>query len=341
MKGIANQLSLRYEKSVHMNCAKLPEGFLLDIQASESATDYNEKLSKLEALSPDAAHYLRGTKPEEWCLWPHVWTHALHGHRTSNYVESSNSAILQIRSMSPLNALDAMVQHQREHFADLRASAERRLEKGHIVTSYAQKLYDAQRDLAAIYSVSLSNNRYGYAAKFEQGELARYEVDLADLTCSCPYSVQYELSWCHLIAVAQRQGLTRDKDAWMRATCAKFLQRDYHTTLQGCVVRQVPMQHLSPDGVTTGPAICVPRRRKRPPKTPPHASEATSIPVAKKQVGRPRKIKPTEPEGVIVPIQMGNEPTGPWPQTPETRPGGSTIPVIKKPRGRPRKTKPE
>ena len=192
--------------------------------------------------------------------------------------------------------------------------------------------------------MSLSNNRYGYAAKFEQGELARYEVDLADLTCSCPYSVQYELSCCHLIAVAQRQGLTRDNDAWMRATCAKFLQRDYHTTLQGCVVRQVPMQHLSPDGVTTGPAICVPRRRGRPPKnsrkeakpatstpaakklrgrppkTPPHASEATSMPVAKKQVGRPRKIKPTEPEGVIAPIQMGNEPTGPRPQTPETRP---------------------
>ncbi|KNH06309.1 AT hook-like protein [Perkinsela sp. CCAP 1560/4] len=133
----------------------------------------------------------------------------------------------------------------------------------------------------------------------------------------------------------------------------------------GCVVRQVPMQHLSPDGVTTGPAICVPRRRGRPPKnsrkeakpatstpaakkprgrapkTPPRASEATSIPVAKKQVGRPRKTKPTEPEGVIVPIQMGNEPTGPRPQTPETRPEGATIPVIKKPRGRPRKSKPE
>ncbi|KNH01409.1 Zinc finger SWIM-type [Perkinsela sp. CCAP 1560/4] len=205
-------------------------------------------------------------KPEEWCLWPHVSTHALHGHRTSNYLESSNSAIRQIRVMPPLNALDAMVQHQREHFADLRASAERRLEKGHIVTSYAQKLYATQRDLAGSYSVSLSNNRYGYAANFEQGELARCEVDLADLTCSCPYSVQYELPCCHVMAVAQRQGLTRDNDAWMRATCAKFLQRDYYATLQGCVVRQVPMQHLRPDGVPTGPAIVVPKRRGRPPK---------------------------------------------------------------------------
>ena len=63
------------------------------------------------------------------------------------------------------------------------------------------------------YSVSLSNKRYGYAAKFEQGELARYEVGLADLTCSCPYSFQYELPCCHLIAVAQCHGRTRDNDA--------------------------------------------------------------------------------------------------------------------------------
>ncbi|KNH07246.1 Zinc finger SWIM-type [Perkinsela sp. CCAP 1560/4] len=80
-------------------------------------------------------------------------------------------------------------------------------------------------------------------------------------TCSCPYSVQCELPCCHLIAVAQRQGLTCDNDAWMRAICAKFLQRDYYVTLQGCIVRQVLLQHLSPDGVTTGPVIVVPRRQ--------------------------------------------------------------------------------
>ena len=112
MKGIANLHGLRYEKAVHRNCTfhifnnvqrncgKFPEGFLWAIQASESATQYNEKLLKLEALSSDAAHYLRGMKPEEWCLWPHVWTHALHGHRTNDYAESSNSAILQIRAVS-------------------------------------------------------------------------------------------------------------------------------------------------------------------------------------------------------------------------------------------------
>ena len=213
----------------------------------ESATEYKAKISKLEALPPDAAHYLRGMKPEEWCLWPHVWKHALHGHRTSSCVESSNSVIRQIRAMSPLNALDAMVQHQMEHFADPRAVAQKRLERGHIITLYAQKLYDAQRGLAASFFVRVSNKHYCYAVKFEQGKLARYEVDLAELTCSCPYSVQYELLCCHLIAVAQRRRRTRDNDAWMCTTCSKFLQRDYHATLQGCIVRQVLLQHLSPD----------------------------------------------------------------------------------------------
>ena len=137
MKGIANLHSLLCEKSVHMNCTfhilknvqrscgKFPEWFLWVIQASESATEYNEKLLKLEALSPDAAHYQRGMKPEEWCLWSHVSTHALHGHRTSSCVESSNSVIRQIRAMFPLNALDAMVQHLMEHFADPHAVAEK------------------------------------------------------------------------------------------------------------------------------------------------------------------------------------------------------------------------
>ncbi|KNH09288.1 Zinc finger - SWIM-type [Perkinsela sp. CCAP 1560/4] len=116
-----------------------------------------------------------------------------------------------------------------------------------------------------------------------RGELARYEVDLADLTCPCPYSVQYELPCCHLIAVAQRQGLTRDNDTWMRAISSKFLQRDYYGTMQSCVVRQVPMQHLSPDGVTKGHAIVVPRRRGRPKKNRiKEAKPATSTPAAKK-----------------------------------------------------------
>ncbi|KNH08941.1 hypothetical protein XU18_0711 [Perkinsela sp. CCAP 1560/4] len=72
--------------------------------------------------------------------------------------------------------------------------------------------------------------------------------------------------------------------------------------------------------------------RKEPAKT------IGAVQMAKRPVGRHRKIKPTAPEGVIIPIPAGSEPTGLPPQTSETFPKGVTALVSKKPCGRPGKT---
>ena len=97
----------------------------------------------------------------------------------------------------------------------------------------------------------------------------------------------------------------------MRATCSKFLQRDCHATLQGCIVRQVLLQHLCPDGVTTGLAIVVPRRRERPPKNRRREGKPIiSAPAAKKLRGRPLKTTPHAPDRTITQIVVANKQVG-------------------------------
>ncbi|KNH09553.1 hypothetical protein XU18_0238 [Perkinsela sp. CCAP 1560/4] len=95
-------------KSATENCGSFDPDFIWNLQKCPTQREYAKKLADFERASPVAANYLGAISPKNWCLWPHVNIHALHGHRTRNYVESCNSLISEIRAMSPLDALDAM-----------------------------------------------------------------------------------------------------------------------------------------------------------------------------------------------------------------------------------------
>ncbi|KNH04905.1 hypothetical protein XU18_3963 [Perkinsela sp. CCAP 1560/4] len=182
----------------------------------------------------------------------------------------------------------------------------------------------------------MSSERYGYALSYKSAHAIRYEVDMFEITWSCPYPGQYLIPCRHIIAVALHKRLPHNE--WIRRSCSKFLMNDYYNSLKNSSVRLVPLQNVQPDGVTVCP------ERKKSPGRPwkyrrkERAKTNSNVHMAKRPVGRPRRNKLTEPEGVIIPTQAGSKPTGLPSQTSETLPKGVTALISKKPSGRPGKT---
>ena len=224
MKGISVTHCQTYGRAQKMYCTfhllKNAKGkfrssdFIWNIQKCPTQREYAEKLADFEKVSPVAGNCLGAISPKNWCLWPHVNIHALHGHRTSNYVESCSSLMSEIRAMSPLDALDAMAFYQMSLHEKNCEAAEKRLERDEILTEYAQELYDFERPFAAQFSVHMSSERYGYALSYKSTHAVRYEVDMFEITCSCPYTGQYLIPCCHIIAVALHKRLPHNE--WIR-----------------------------------------------------------------------------------------------------------------------------
>ncbi|KNH04389.1 hypothetical protein XU18_4356 [Perkinsela sp. CCAP 1560/4] len=115
-------------KNAKENCGSFDPDFIWNLQKCPTQRGYAKKLADFEKVSPVAANYLGATSPK---------IHALHGHRTSNYVEICNSLISEIRAMSPLDALDAMAFYRMSLHEKQCEAAEKRLERGEILTEYA------------------------------------------------------------------------------------------------------------------------------------------------------------------------------------------------------------
>ncbi|KNH08599.1 Zinc finger SWIM-type [Perkinsela sp. CCAP 1560/4] len=126
-----------------------------------------------------------------------------------------------------------------------------------MLTEYAQELYDFERLFAAQFSAHMSSERYGYALSYKSAHAVRYEVDMFEITCSCPYPGQYLIPCRHIIAGALHKRLLHNE--WIRRSCSKFLMNDYYNSLRASSVRLVPLQNIQPDGVT----VC-PERKKFP-----------------------------------------------------------------------------
>ena len=244
-------------KNAKKNCGNFDPDFIWNLEKCPTQREYAKKLADFERVSPVAANYLGAISPKNWCAWPHVNIHALHGHRTSNYVESCNSLISEIHAMSSLDALDAMAFYQMSLHEKQCEAAEKRLERGEMLTEYAQELYDVERLFAAQFSAHMSSERYGYALSYKSAHAVRYEVDMFEITCSCPYPGQYLIPCRHIIAGALHKRLLHNE--WIRRSCSKFLMNDYYNSLRASSVRLVPLQNIQPDGVT----VC-PERKKFP-----------------------------------------------------------------------------
>ena len=77
------------------------------VQGALTEADFNLRMASLRDACPQAATFLeRIPHVRTWALYPDALSTSLHGHRTSNLVESANSRTLVARCLAPLRALD-------------------------------------------------------------------------------------------------------------------------------------------------------------------------------------------------------------------------------------------
>ena len=249
---------------------KFMDGMVWAIQGATTEEGYKEAMVKLTRASPTAATFFEEIEPALWCLWPHIDSRPLFGHRTSNFVEGYNAWLLQARSEGPLGAADKVTAKVMADLSSRRRAARERHAAGHLLTKHAQREYDLEALKSARYEVLMSSDTLGFVTGTQSVALTRRKVDLAAKTCSCGHWFQKKIPCRHAIRTAKCAGLLDGGGAekfkeWIHSSVHPGYRMDkYLHALERAKVELVDVDKLEPDGSTL-PSVAV------------------------KQAGRPRK----------------------------------------------------
>ncbi|OQR85844.1 hypothetical protein ACHHYP_20536 [Achlya hypogyna] len=153
-----------------------------EAQSCQNEGALRSTMTILRNVLPRAANYLEAIEPATRVLFPHLHSTPLYGWRTTNIVESTNSASIPTREMDPFHFLVYRM-------AAMMAEACLWQRKGHIITPYATTLLTAQHKQAPLCSVLESSSTRLYINDTSAPVTAKRRVDLAFRTYTCGYKV--------------------------------------------------------------------------------------------------------------------------------------------------------
>ena len=135
------------------------------VQAAPNSAEYEALLTKISEYNPAAAQYLRDIGGD-WALHTHVQHKvALHGHRTSNCIESENSRYLEARELEPLYFLNKMTRVQLDLNNKSRDNVPAWEQKRMLLTARVQAVYNKQELMSNEYVVAKINNTQALVPK--------------------------------------------------------------------------------------------------------------------------------------------------------------------------------
>ncbi|EQC29343.1 hypothetical protein SDRG_13012 [Saprolegnia diclina VS20] len=140
---------------------------------------YRSTLGILRLSSSKAADYFEAIDPTVWALHPHLHTMALHGWRTSNFVESYNSEALPARNQDPFNFFVSQMDDMMTTAYTHRMLAAKWSRDKRAVTPYASSLIQVQADQAPRYKVLQSSSTIVYVKAAGASAASKRRVDMA------------------------------------------------------------------------------------------------------------------------------------------------------------------
>ena len=227
------------------------------IQESATEDDYNVNMGNLKLVCPTAHAYLKNLTPQKWCKWPYMKTHSLFQHRTSNFVECGNAAIMEAHGESVYWAVQKMTVQMMTAISRRHSDAMVRLEKGEKYTTFADGNLKAAKRQSMYYDVAVSSEDLVYVTHFQHSTASRRTVNLGNNVdvanwCSCLYPKQMLLPCVHMFAAAQvLRRLTKDEAPlfYNKYVHKGYLLSNYVNTLKGVLLTLVDTDSLAPDGV--------------------------------------------------------------------------------------------
>ena len=109
--------------------------------------------------------YLVNLTPQKWCKWPFMKTHSLFEHRTSNFVEARNAAIMPACGKSAFKALESIMLYVMMETSERRSNAIARLAKGETFTSFADLKVKTAKRQSMYYGVAVSTTNIVYVSQ--------------------------------------------------------------------------------------------------------------------------------------------------------------------------------
>ena len=178
-------------------------GDLWAVQAARNTTEYEARLAQLSQHNAAAAQYLQDIPGRciKWALHKHVERNVpLHGHRTSNCIESENSRYLEAREMEPLHFLNKMTRIQLDLNNQSRDNIPAWEQKNMLLTARVQAAYKKQELKSAAYMVTKIDNTKALVSK-PGDQSVEHTVEFKDNggTCSCTEWQQHLMPCRHAI----------------------------------------------------------------------------------------------------------------------------------------------
>lgn len=225
----------------------------------------------IEEKFPTTIAYLDKIPHRSWALYALEAAGAkTYMQRTSNYVESTNSALKDVRAEAPLKAIEKFINKLVDMAAEAAAEAESMVSKGQILTNFALTEYKTLETAAAGCTVQrTSSPTQAYVQSVCTRDSPERLVDFNNKTCSCLEWQQNGRPCHHAIACnCYKQGvlgleLRVDGRWWRFAWDDIYLADVYHAAVTGVGVIKPQRLNLIPDGTTKVPAVAKQRGRPK------------------------------------------------------------------------------
>jgi hypothetical protein len=183
--GEAHACTHHIEGNVYTQCGKIPPSSIWKAQSCETEAAADAVFTEIGKSNKKAEAYLRNIDPKLWLAWPHRHTSSIRGVKTSNCAEGQNSVLTpEARHLNPLDGTLCVCGVAMSSLTKRRDSAFARLQQGHLLTEYAQALYDVQERESVFYNVTKSSATLYYVSRTIAAAKKTHTIDLEGLTCT-------------------------------------------------------------------------------------------------------------------------------------------------------------
>ena len=206
-KGIENSLREVFPRAAHGFCAfhiqknvkkhfqTSIEGLLFQAAKAATVKEFDEKMTQMRAMHPDAAAYIELIDKAKWAraFFP---VRRL-GHITSNIAESMNKWLGEARYQDPvglfstfITGLNRVFEKRRDRYASLpQAALPKRVAQMLEASGNESRKLDVRRHTRTLFEVQAEEGKGGWKT-----------VDLQELTCTCGFFREFEVPCRHMCA---------------------------------------------------------------------------------------------------------------------------------------------
>lgn len=195
------------------------------LQASDSEEEYEARLVALGVTHPTIADYLKSIPVERWVLYCNLSKTKLYGWRTTNFVESQNSAALEIRQQHPFTVFSKTIERWMVDRFKCDQDVASWKTKSYKVTPYATTLLEEHEAIVGYYSVAPSTPDVAFVIDTRHASSSRRRVDVDAKVCTCSFMGQYGIPCRHFIAALKFFG---HQSELYSAFASCYLVDEYH-----------------------------------------------------------------------------------------------------------------